>query len=231
LSPSDYIVGSINWLPTLFLAAVYGISSRPLYSLFVGRFKQNSDANFGQTVPASDFKRKNVILIWLAINLIGLVINLSIFERDQIPARLSITIFVNMVLVVPFVVFNMLDGVIPKKFAQLIVISIIMIAYVASRGVSNAVDNIDTDIENDPSAAIYQIRLTNEDPKPTTIIPLMNIDKGLIYKVKGEIHFAKWADISGFGRLNVQHSKTPLWCDRFPNLVKFFPNLVKFFCQ
>jgi hypothetical protein len=227
LSPSDYIVGSINWLPTLFFAAVYGIGSRPIYSLLGGRFKLNSDANFDQTVPASDIKRgvsidKNVILIWLAINSLGLVLNLSISDRDQLPASISKIIFVNMVLGVPFVVFNVLDGVIPKKFAQLIVISIVMIAYVASRGISDAADNINIDIDNDPSATVYQILLPNENPKTATIIPLMNIDKGLIYKAKSDIHFAKWADISGFGRLNVEHSKTTLWCERFPNLVKFF---------
>ena len=149
LSPSDYIVGSINWLPALFLAAVYGIGSRPLYLLFSGIFKPNSDANFGQTVPASDFKRGisiKVILVWLAINSLGLVLNLPIIRRDQLPMFISKLIFWNMVLVVPFVVFDILDGIIPKKFAPLVVISIIMIAWVASSGISNAVNNIDIDI-------------------------------------------------------------------------------------
>jgi hypothetical protein len=71
----------------------------------------------------------------------------------------------------------------------------------------------DIDNDNDPYAATYQIRLLKEDQK--TIIPLMNIDKGIIYKAKGDIHFAKWADISEFGRFNVEHSKTALWCERF----------------
>ncbi len=234
LSPSDYIVGSINWLPALFLAAVYGIGSRPLYLLFSGIFKPNSDANFGQTVPASDFKRgisinNKVILVWLAINSLAIVLNLPIMHRDQLPMFISKLIFWNMVLVVPFVVFDILDGIIPKKFAPLVVISIIMIAWVASSGISNAVNNIDIDINNDPNGAIYRIRLTNE-AHPKRIIPLMNIDKGLIYKAKGrafrhvqyDIHFAKWADISRFSRFNVEHSKTTLSCERFPNQLKYF---------
>jgi hypothetical protein len=185
LSPSDYIVGSINWLPTLFIAAGYGISSRVLYSLFVGRFKPKSDDDSGQAVLASDLKRgisinKKVILKWSTINVMVIVLNLSVIHIDQIPQFLSTLIFVNFVLVIPFVVFNMLDGVIPKKFAQPIIISIVMIAYVANRGVSDAVHNIDIDVDNDYRAATYEIRLLNGDQK--TIMPLMNIDKGIQIK-------------------------------------------------
>jgi hypothetical protein len=114
----------------------------------------------------------------------------------------------------------MLDGVISRKIAQLIVISIVMIGYVADRGIRDAVYNIDIDIEKDPRAVPYQIHLPNENQK--MIIPLMNIDKGLIYKSKGEIHFAKWSDISEFSRLKVEHNKTILSCELFANLLKYF---------
>jgi hypothetical protein len=160
--------------------------------------KQKNNSNFaGQIVPTSDFKRgvsayKKAIVTWLATNVLVLVFFLAINDRDRVPVIISGIVVVNIAIIFPFIMFNLLDEVIDKKIAHPIVISIILIAYVANRGIANAVYDIDND--NDPYAAIYQIRLLKEDQK--TLIPLMNIDKGLIYKAKGDIHFAKWADIS-----------------------------------
>ncbi len=208
LSPSDYIVGSINWLPTMFFAYGYVTVSRVTYSLLGDRFKQ----------PGDGFKQKKIIVIWLAANILFLVARLSTDHSGQIPAILSLLILLNIAILSPFIIFNGLDGIIPKKFLHPIVVSIILIGYVAVRGISDAVHNID--IDNDPSATIYQISLPNKDLK--TIFPLMNIDKGLIYKEKGGIHFTKLADISEFSRLNVENSNSSLPCELFANLLKYF---------
>jgi hypothetical protein len=52
---------------------------------------------------------------------------------------ISAIIVVNIAIILPFIMFNILDEVIDKKIAHPIVISIILIAYVANRGIANAV--------------------------------------------------------------------------------------------
>jgi hypothetical protein len=50
----------------------------------------------------------------------------------------------------------------------------------------------------------------------------MNVDKGIIYKTDGDVHFAKWADVSEFTRKHVEHEKTTLLCTLFPGYLDFF---------